>query len=264
MKLKLHVMLAKTEQASGPYKKSLEEYVKFFKDNQGAFKGIRKTYEPRPGTADDSGMRENRQVVTTVKEKLDWFTEFNAPYLNDLFTVDATNAGSGILVPLVVDGKTLATVSSLELMRLKGLIESGILENMYQNIPVRSDAEIWNPTTQEMYKDREIFESERREGTKTTIDKETYILDDPNIGRVQGAQYQPKTAERSTVREIGDYTLQSFTGEYSTRQKADILTRRTKLLVAITEALKIANEAEIIESSLKAENIFAYLHYNQG
>lgn len=261
MRLKLHVVLAKTEQSAAPFKRMQEDYVKFFKTEQGAFKGIKKTYEPRPGTADEPTKRENRQVVTTVREKLDWFTENAVPHLTDIFAVDATNASGTVKARLVVEGVDMGELSSLELLRLKTVIESGTLEQMYGNIPVRNEDEEWKETIAEQYKGREIFETEKRVGVSTTLQKETYILDDPNLGRIQGAQYTPKTSERTTVQEIGDYTLQSFSGQYSHRQRAEILNRRSKLLTAVVEALKVANEAEVVQSNLKPEQLFRYLHF---
>lgn len=260
MKLKLHVVLAKTDQGAAPFKHMQEDYIKFFKTEQGQFKGIKKTYEARPGTSDEPTKRENRQVVTTVGEKLKWFIDNAVPHLTDLFAIDATNASGSSRARLTVEGIDLGELSSLELLHLKSIIESGTLEQMYANIPVRSDVEEWKPTTAEQYVNREIFETERRTGVSTTLQKETFILEDPNLGRIQGAQYTPKTSEKTTVMEVGDYTLQSFSGEYSHRQRAEILNRRSKLLIAITEALKIANEAEVVQSELKPQDLFNYLH----
>lgn len=260
MRLKLHVVLAKTEQGAAPFKHMQEDYIRFFKGEQKAFKGIKKTYEPRPGYADEPTKRENVQVVTTVGEKLTWFVENAVPHLTDLFAVDATNAYGTARATLVVEGINFGELSSLELLHLKSIIESGTLEQMYANIPVRSDAEDWKPTTADQYLKREIFETEKRSGVSTTILKQAYILDDPNLGRIQGAQYTPQTAHKSIVEEIGDYSLQSFSGEYSHRQRAEILNRRSKLLIAVTEALKIANEAEVVQSNLKPQDLFNYLH----
>lgn len=259
--LKLHVLLALTEQSGGSYKKLLEDFVQFFKNKQGDFKGVKKTYDPRPGTVDLPSMRDNKQVVTTVGEKLQWLEEFSAEHINNLFSVEATNASGGAKAELVVDGISFGMFSSMELLRLKDLIKSGVLEGLYQNIPVRSDAEIWIPTTNEQYTGREIFESPAGEGIQKSTTKESYILEDPNVDKLKDASsYKPQIAQRDHHIELGDYTYQTFSGEYSTRQKAEILTRRTRLLSAVTEALKVANEAPIVESALTAEKIFGYLH----
>lgn len=263
MALKLHVVLAKTDQGSGPFKAIQADYLKFFKDEQGKFKGIRKTYEPRPGTADIPSMRESKSVVTTVDEKLLWLTDSVSDHIDNMLTVAATNASGRAKSTLTVEGIVFGNLSSLELLEIKNMLEKGDFLQMYSHIPVRSDADIWLPGTDEQYKGREILQSELRKGTQTTTDKETYVLQDPNLGLITGTQYIPQRAERTTVREIGDYTLQIFSGEYSTRQKAEILQRRTKLLSAITEALKIANEAETINSALQGRLLMNYLHFGK-
>lgn len=264
MALKLHVVLAKTDQGAGPFKAIQADYLKFFKDEQGKFKGIRKTYEPRPGTADLPSMRESRQVVTTVDEKLSWLTDSMADHIDNMLTVAATNASGRVKTTLTVDDISFGSLSSMELLEMKNLLEKGDFLQMYSHIPVRSDADIWNASKDDQYKERAVYESDMKKGTQTTTDKESYILPDPNIGGMSAAQYKPQVAEKTTVREIGDYTYQTFTGEYSTRQKAEILQRRTKLLSAITEALKIANEAETVDSSLKGKAFLNYLHYGKG
>lgn len=263
MALKLHVVLAKTDQGAGPFKAIQTDYLKFFKDEQGKFKGIRKTYTPYPGTADLPSMRESRQVVTTVDEKLAWFTDSVSDHIDNMLTVAATNASGKAKANLVVDGIILGQMSSLELLELKNMLEKGDLLQMYSNIPVRSDADIWTASEDDQYSGRFVFESDLKKGNQTTTDKESYILPDPNIAGLKEAQYKPQVAEKTTVRAIGDYTFQTFSGEYNTRQKADILQRRTKLLTAITEALKIANEAEVVTSVLPSRVLLNYLHYGK-
>lgn len=63
------------------------DYAAFFKKNQGMFQGIKKTFKPRDGYAEDA-----RYMGTTVEEKLEWFEQNSIPYLNELFAVEATNS----------------------------------------------------------------------------------------------------------------------------------------------------------------------------
>lgn len=261
LKLKLHVLLAKTEQSAGSFKKILEEYLQFFKDKQGSFKGTKKTYEPKPGTMDEPTMRGDTLVVTTVGEKLKYLEETTVDHINNVFSVEATNASGKAIAELLVDGFSFGTLSSLELLKLKSMLESGTLEGMYANIPVRSDSELWEPNTTEQYAGREIYQGSLFVGTKKSLNKVPYILDDPNLEKLKDqSSYKPQVQTRDTPIDLGDYTYQHFSGEYTQKQRAAILARRSKLLVAVTEALKIANEAEIKESSLTAEKIFGYLH----
>ena len=115
----------------------------FFKKNQGMFQGIKKTFKPRDGYAEDARYMGTTKVATTVEEKLEWFEQNSIPYLNELFAVEATNSAGAPRVELIVDGISFGKLTALDLMRLKTILTSKPLEDMYNNIPVRSDAEVW-------------------------------------------------------------------------------------------------------------------------
>jgi hypothetical protein len=260
-KPKLNTLLAKTDHLATSYKSSIKDYIQFFKDKQSAFRGEKKTYEAKSGTIDIPSERGNKMVVTTVNEKLAWLRDTNAEYIDSLFSQEATNAAGVAKSKLTVDGIEFGQFSSLELLRLKSLIENGEIEQMYANIPVRADDEEWNQTTEDQYKEREIFESKKQEGARKSITKESYIISDPNVKELKdSSSYKPQVATKDTVMELGDYTYQKFSGEWSHRERAELLRRRTKLLSAVIEALKISNEAEIVESNMTADKLFGYLH----
>lgn len=257
---KLNVLLAKTDHLASVFKKGLEDYVKFFKASQGAFKGEKKTYEPKPNTIDLPNERVNRLVVTTVDEKLDYLQENAREYIDALFSQEKTNATGLAKAKLTVEGISFGEFTSMELLRLKSLLESGTLRDMYENIPVRNDDEIWVKSENDMYTGRTIFESSKREGVQKSTMKESYILPDPNIDKVEGGKYTPQIATKDTVIELGDYTFQKFSGEYSHTERAAILGRRSKLLTAVIEALKVANDVEAVPSEMTSDKLFNYLH----
>lgn len=258
--IKLNVLLAKTDHLASVFKKGLEDYVKFFKTSQGAFKGEKKTYEPKPGTIDLVNERSNKLVVTTVEEKLKYLQENSREYIDALFSQEKTNSSGVASAHLTIDGKSLGVFSSMELLRLKSLLESGTLKDMYENIPVRNDDEQWNTSSNEQYSKRQIFESSQRSGVHKSVMKEQYILTDPNIGKSDSSKYTPQIASKDTIVEIGDYTYQKFSGEASHVERAGILARRSKMLVAVIEALKEANDVEAIPSEMTSDKIFNYLH----
>ena len=259
--MKLSVLLAKTDQLSGSYKAMVTDYIKFFKGNQGAFKGFKKTYEPFEGTVDEPNLRGSQNVVTTVKEKLDWFVETSSDYINAVFSQEATNASGGVKAELVVEGKSLGSYSTLELLRLKMLLESQDLNNLYSQMPVREETKNWTRSTNVEHEDREIYQDSILQGTKKTTEKESYILPDPNLDKIDGAKYTPQIAVKNTVMSLGEYTQQNFSGETTHRHRADVLRRKTILLTAVVTALKEANDkAEAVKSGMTAEKLFSYLH----
>ncbi len=260
MKQKLNVLLAITDHLASVYKKGLEEYVKFFKGSQGAFKGEKKTYIPKPGTIDIPGNRGNILVATTVTEKLDYLSQSSSDYIDSLFALEKTNSAGLASAELLVDGKSFGKLSSLELLRLKSLLEHGTFKDVYENIPVRSDSENWTSTNDDMYTSRNIYEGPKTAGVQKSTIKESYILPDPNISSTSVTNYIPQLASKDTVIELGDYTFQKFSGELSHLERAGILQRRSKLLTAVINALKVANDVESISSDMTARKLFSYLH----
>jgi len=260
-KLKLNTVLGKTEHLSSQFKASIKDYIQFFKDKSGSFKGEKKTYEPKNGTVDIPSERGNKLVVTTVAEKLNWLKETNQEYIDLLFSQEATNASGTPKAKLTVEGVEFGEFSSLELLRLKSFLENGDLEEMYKQIPVRNDDEEWNQTTEEMYQGKAIFENKKQAGTKKSIVKESYVMIDPNVKDLKdSSSYKAPIGSKDTVMELGDYTFQKFTGELSHRERAEILRRRSKLLSATIEALKVSNEVDAVKSNMNAEKLFSYLH----
>lgn len=257
--LKLNQLLAKTDHLGSVFSRLLTDYVQFFKNNQGSFKGEKKTYVPREGTIDNEKMRTNKLVVATVDEKLKYMVDTVTEYIDTLFSQEATNANGGAKAELKVGDTSFGILSSLELLRLKSLLENASLKGMYENIPVRNDDEIWQESVNEMYRGMGIFESEKTGGVAKTTTKEQYILSDPNVSK-DASNYVPQVASKDTVMELGDYTYQKFSGEYSHRQRAEILKRRSELLTAVIVALKEANECPVIESEMTAEKLFNFLH----
>lgn len=259
--MKLNVLLAKTEHSASQFKKVISDYVTFFKSKQPEFRGIKKTYAPKPDTIDLPSERAFSSVVTTVGEKLEWLESTAKEHIDNLFSVEATNASGQATAELVVGGKSWGNLTSLELLRLKSLIESGDLEQLYSNIPVRSDSDIWTKTKEDLYSNREVYEGPLLEGVKKSIAKETFILPDPNVQYLKDtSKYVPQTSTKDTIIDLGNYTVQHFSGEYTHKRRAEILKRRSTLLSAVIEALKTANEAEQIPSQINADRLFAYLH----
>jgi len=256
--MKLNVLLAKTDALAVGFKNLINDYGRFFNKSQGAFLGEKRTYAPKEGTIDEPSRRGNINVQTTVDEKFEYFIDTSAEYIDSLFAQERTNSSGSAIAELIVEGNSWGTFSSLELLRLKGLLENSGFSNMIGAIPVRSDAEQWDINTQEAYINRYIFEAPILEGTNITTVKEDYILKDPNVSD-QSPNYNAKVAQKTTVMELGEYTVQKFSGQWSQRQRAEALKRHNKLYVATIEALKVCNEVEAIGSDLNGPKIFNYI-----
>lgn len=261
MTQKMNTVLAAVEHSTATVNRLVSDYTRFFKDKGGAFLGIKKTYSPREGYPDDPTKTGTTLVTTTVDEKIDWAEKILKDHFKNVFTVEATNSLGAPTVELVVEGQSFGNLTALELMRLKSILTNKEFETMYSSIPVRSDAEVWNPSDDPDYAGRNVFETELVKGVAKTTETEEVILKDPNLDPQHlPSNYNAKVTTKRKIAEIGDYTMQKFSGEWNHRQRAELLRRRGALLEAVIKALKEVNDVQAAEPNLDVEKFVDYIH----
>ena len=262
--LKMNTLLAKVEHGAAQFNRMVGDYFAFFKNKQGMFVGIKKTFKPREVYQEDARYMGTTKVATTVDEKLQWFKGNAVPYLKNLFSIESTNSKGAKKVELKVGNVSFGFLTALDLMRLKTVLTKKEREEMYNNIPVRSDAEVWEPCTDGEYAGREIFQTPMQTGVTRTTESEEVILKDPNLDPAKlPANYNAKTTIKKRTVETGDYTLQKFTGAWTQRQRAELLRRRSQLLAAVIEALKEVNDVESEDPNLDVEGMINFLNYGE-
>lgn len=260
--MKMNTLLAKVDHVSSSATAMIRDYASFFKTKQGAFRGEKNTYSAVNGYDERPERNTQTRVQTTVQEKLDWFEEKYIPYLKELFSIESTNSGGAYRIDLIVDGISFGKLSAIELMRLRNIITGRELNSMYENIPVRSDAKIYEECTDAQYEGREIFQTPVLKSDERTTEKEEVILKDPNLDPQHlPANYRAQTTVKSKTVKVAETTHQEFTGEWTQRKRAELLRRKSALLNAITVALKEVNEIEAKESNLNVDALMSYLHY---
>lgn len=243
---KLSVLLGLRDKTEKTFNHMLEDMVGKFKNKQGLFKGERRTYVPIDGFADEPTKRGSTAVSSTVREQLDWFKKYTADPFKITFSVEKTNA-TGVMAELIVDKVSWGEFSTLELLRLKSILDSK-LKLMINELPIRKENVIWEVTTDANYSGRDIFQTPLDTGYAQTTLKEDYILPDP-LHSVDTPRL-PMVANKSTKANIGKYTNQEFSGEFTNKQRADLQVKYDKLYTAVIEALETANNVEIQESDL--------------
>lgn len=259
--MKMNTLLAKVEHSASSFNRMIADYCVFFSKKQGMFEGIKKTFKPRDGYQEDARYMGTTKVATTVGEKLNWFEENAIPHLKDVFSVESTNSKGAYKVELKVGNVSFGFLTALDLMRLKTLLTKKEWEQMYENIPVRSDSEVWEDCTDSEYSGREIYQTPMQSGVTRTTESEEVILKDPNLDPAKlPANYNAKVTIKKRTVETGDYTLQKFTGEWTQRQRAELLRRRSQLLAAVTEALKEVNDVETEKPNLNVDALIGFLH----
>jgi hypothetical protein len=245
--MKVSALLALREQLSGRFNRLVSDYTAFFKNKQGAFTGIFKTYVPVEGFPVDPSKVANERIVTTVNEKMDWFITQALEYINNTLAIELTNGEGAATTYLVFEGEEYGPFPATVLLRLKSIIENDKFHTMLQMIPVREDSKVWLPVTDDDdYINRgNIVQTERFSGeTRTTI-THVEILKDPNLDPAHlPANYRAETANIPEVIKTGDYTYQQFSGQWTHQQRAALLKRRSDLLDAITVALQKVNDRD--------------------
>ena len=262
--MKMNTLLGKLDHSSSVFNKEVADYTNYFKRSQGAFRGEKKTYTPREGYSDDPSKVGNMQVQTTVNEQFEWMAKIAKNYLDDTLSIEATNSTGAKRVPLAVDGVYFGDLTALELMRLKSILTSKELIAMFENIPVRSDSIVWNKTQNENYVGRDIYETMMEKGVSRTTESEDVILKDPNIDPANlPGNYRSPIVQKKKVIEIGDYTRQQFSGEWTQRQKAELLNRRSKLVEAVNIALKVVNDELAVETNVNVDKLINFINFGK-
>ena len=265
-KTKLNQILAITESQMNKLKGLYVDYIKFFKGRQSSFKGQVKTYEIVPGYVDIPTNRIYTNVVTTVDEKLDYFKEIVTPILNNVLSLEATNASGKVTADLIVGEDNWGKFSSLELLRLKNFLSSQKFKEMISTIPTRSDTKEWNPSGREEHDDRNISVTPIIKFEEKTTEKEEVILQDPNIqAAIQAGKdinYAPQKTMLTKQVVIGNGTFQEFSGEFTHHKRATILKKLSLLQEAVIDALQRANQNEVTDSSFDTDKMFNYLFNN--
>lgn len=261
MGYKLNVLLAKKQHALSIFHKMVEDLTLYFKNKQSPFKGKRMTYTPVDANPINPAYEGHERVVTTVAKKLQYFEEHGGKYFDHFMSVEATNA-TAAKADLIIRGKKLATLSTMELLALKSHVQNTKLRLMYEEMPTRSDTKKWIKVNDPEYKEEEhIYTHEATHGTDKTGTTKTFILSDPNVQYLTDtSKYTPVT---STMKEdiiFGHYTIEHFSGELSHEERAAMLARLSEWYDAVIEALQRANNIEAVPSELKASQFYDFIH----
>lgn len=253
---KLAVSLGLRDKVEKDFANMLNDMTGKFKNDQGKFLGFRNEFTAFDGHPDDPTQRKAQVVVSTVAEQLAWFKEHSKDYLDTVLSIERTNAG-GVKAPLIVAGQSWGEYTTLELLRLKGILD-GKIKAMIQLIPIRNEGQLWKATSDPVYEGREVFEDEKVTGrTKTTI-KRKVVVDDPLQKEMPTVARQVVTQDIDTPTETGQFAKQNFSGAWTNRQRATLEVAYNSLYKGVIEALETANSISLADSDL-GDKVLGYL-----
>jgi hypothetical protein len=256
--MKLNVLLAQTDQLNGVVKKNVTDSIHTFKQKQGLFKGELITYREREEQYANPANNINKPVSSTVKEWLDYTFNLASDFLVAKMDQEATNCSGTATADLIIDGVNFGNFTTGELMALKGFFEQQPLKDMFEAMPTISLTERWTKSAAPEYARRDVRESAVQQWVDKVSETTPEVQWDP-LGKQPGIVIQVKhTIEKA------DITKQAFTGEISHIERAEIMGRLTKIVIAIKSALEEANNANVVKSKLNAGKLFSYLKEGKG
>jgi hypothetical protein len=254
----LSTSLGLREKTEINFKAAASDMFNKFTKKQGLFQGERKTYEAKSGYADEPTKRNYRHVQSTVQQQLDWLEETCQDFMDVVFSIEKTNASGNVQSELIVEGNSWGLFTSLELLRLKTILDNSKFKSIYSELPIRKKTEDWVKSDDSEYSRTEnIYQTVKAVSVAKTTTKESYIMTDPHFE--SGSTRPPVTSERSTQIEIGDYSSQKFSGEISLADRAHMIKRYDTLSKSVLVALNNANNTPTLSSDLGGK-VFNYIH----
>ena len=246
VKTQLHQLLAVEKDRKRRAASILTEATAVFKGKKELFDGF---VNKIVSTQDDAPFLENEQkeMVTSVIEKLDYTFKTISDALNLTLSKEETNSKGNAKAELVVDGKNYGSFSATSLLALENNIEQVFL--LLKEIPTLDTTSKWvtNPNRDDV-KDLEIPEKQY----KTQKKSRAIVLYEATKEHPAQVQLQAEDVQ------IGYWETHKTTGRFTPREKTDILSRVETLLEAVKTSRSKANTAEV-EDVTVANDLFKYI-----
>lgn len=237
----LHEILAVEKSLKSTAEKFLTDATKVFK-SKGLFTGFKRRYTPLM-EGDLELPPEDKEMVTTVRDKLQYALDAEGKYLDCMATKEVTNTvATGVIsLPELSLPKLPATLLlSLE-SRLK------MIRDVIESTPNIDAALLWN-----------WDENEMRWRTNPVKTFKTKKVMKNHVKAVATDKHPAQVETYSEDIPIGTWEQTIFSGELTSRQKADILGRVDALIHEVKCARQRANTTEVTETKI-GEAIMNYI-----
>lgn len=219
-----------------------------FTKKQDLFDGVQKNYIP----LDSDGEQippETKEIVTTVKEKLEYAKTSTIKAIDATLSKEETNASGIAKAKLILDdGTDFGTLSATSLIALEKYLVR--VRDVYKEIPTTDPTRTW---TKDKTSARDIYIAPV--DTKfRTVKKQVVITKSPATDKF------PAQVEliQSDV-QSGKYETVYSTGRLQPIEKSNLLTKIDNLIMAIKKARQDANNVDAINVKI-GDSIFAYIN----
>lgn len=250
---KLHEVIAVRDDRKHAATKFISEATTTFSKRGDHFDAERSVFEPiSEDYSNEITELKNTDMVTTVRDKLDFVEKGVVNFLDVLFQQESANtdAKANIIIDTDDGGEIelIKDVPAVYLIQLEGYLDE--LMKMYAAIPTLDPKISWvaDDTTPNVWRQSKPIESQKTKMTMKPI--------------VMYPATEQHPAQTQLIKEniyIGKTVKTASTGRFSPRQKSEILGRFDRLLEAVKKARSRANSAEAPKKKI-GKAIFNYLN----
>lgn len=245
MSNKLHELLAVEQERKNKANQAIGEAKKTFTKNDPYFDGMVKHYVSLEENSDEIP-DETKEMVTTVKKKLEEAMELIIAGIDANISKEETNSADVAKAELVVGDKKFGTFSATSLLALESNINR--LKDLYNSIPTLDQTRKWEfDSKTNVYRTPE-------EVKFRTVKRPKVIV------KYEATKEHPAQTELLNLDfQVGKYETVYTSGKVTSSQKSDMIARIDELLEAVKIARSKANNAEVKNVKV-GKDIFEFIH----
>ena len=231
---KLHELLAVEKGVLGEASHITQETIKTFKDKKNLFEGQIRTFEPFEDLDDDkisyNFPDENVPIITSVKDKLNYFFKSFADSANAIISKEETNLKATATVE--IGGKEV-TLGATTLLSIEKMLNS-TMKKVLESIPTTTVTQQWKWSEEDqMYKSAEHQTIKMKKIAKPLV-------------RYEATKEHPAQVDMVTEDvPLGKWHTTFISKEFSQKEASEILSRLSELTRKVTKARIRANQAKV-------------------
>lgn len=242
---KLHELLAVEQDRKHKANQALGEAKNTFTKKTPYFDGMVKRYIALEEDAEQIP-DERKEMVTTVKQKLEETLDSVIKGLDVHLSKEETNSSNTAKAELKVDGIKLGTFSATSLLALEGHLNK--IKDLYKNIPTLDPAKKW--------------ELDEQQGIYKAVDEVKFrsVKRPKVIVKYEATENHPAQTELLHLDfQVGKYETTHTSGRITIAQKNALLERVEQLIEAIKIARSKANSVEVKNMKV-GQKLFDFIH----
>lgn len=245
---KLHQVLAVSDDISQKSNSISAEAKKTFGSKGEHFEGLTKVYVPY----EEGGTKlapEYKELVTTVRDKLDFTLQSIIDSIDVRATISETNASGTACAELKIGTKTFGTFAATTLLELEKALVN--IRQLYGEIPTLDPAKKWS-------------KNDKVANTYVTDKQVTYRSEKIKKALTLAPATDKHPAQVQVFeddKQVGQYETVWTSGKITPQQKSDLLARIDGLILAVKDARSQANNVDAKNVKL-ASSLFSYI--NEG